>query len=396
MADKILFVDDDPNILAAFHRQLRKVFALETAQGGTEGLDAVARRGPFSVIVSDLRMPEMDGIQFLARVRSLAPDTVRMMLTGNADLHAAVAAVNEGHIFRFLTKPCAPEVLVKALSAGLEQYHLITAERELLEKTLRGTIKLLSDMLALVNPEAFGRATRITRLTKKIAHHMELDDVWQVETAASLSQLGCVMLPQEALKKLSAGQPLTAEEVQLYSMHPFIASDLLVNIPRMQGIAEIIAYQQKCFDGSGIPHEDRKGEGIPLGARILKVIIDYDTLEAAGMSKADILLELKNRTGQYDPKVMAALKAVIRVEEGYEVRQVSVGQLADGMILTRDVLTRDGRLLIARGYQVSQTMRERLKHFILKPGISEPISVLVYVTEKTEAPHTFSRSKGEA
>lgn len=394
MADKILFVDDDPNILAAFQRQLRKQFVLETAQGGNEGLEALVRRGPFSVIVSDLRMPEMDGIQFLSRVRSLAPDSVRMMLTGNADLHAAVAAVNEGHIFRFLTKPCAPEVLTKALSAGLGQYHLIIAERELLGKTLRGTIKVLSDVLALVNPEAFGRATRITRLVKKIALRMSVDDVWQVETAASLCQLGCVMLPPESLKKLSAGQPLTPEEVQLLDMHPFIASDLLVNIPRMHGIAEIIAYQGKHFDGSGIPHEVRKEGDIPLGARILKVVIDFDTLEARGISKADILLDLKRRSGYYDPKVIAALEAIVRVEEGYEVRQLAVAQLADGMILAQDVLTRDGRLLIARGYQVSKTMRERLKHFILKPGISEPISVLVYVTEKTATPHTGSQGTG--
>jgi response regulator RpfG family c-di-GMP phosphodiesterase len=290
MDDKILFVDDDPNILAAFQRQLRKKFIIETALGGKQGLEAVAEKGPFSVIVSDLRMPEMDGIQFLSQIRSVAPDSVRMMLTGYADLQAAMDAVNEGHIFRFLTKPCPLEFLTTALIGGIRQYQLIIAERELLEKTLRGSIKVLSEVLSLLNPEALGRATRIARHVKEIALHMDVTEVWQVETAATLSQIGCIMLPEEALMKLYRGQPLTEEESQLFNMHPFIASDLLVNIPRMQEIAEIIAYQEKHFDGSGIPHDARSGKEIPLGARILKVALDFDTLETGGMSSPTFLV----------------------------------------------------------------------------------------------------------
>src|SRR5208283_5528581 len=132
MPAKILFVDDDPDILAGFQRQLRKTFTVETALGGEQGLKAVSEQGPFSVIVSDLRMPGMDGIRFLSCVREAAPDSVRLMLTGNADLQAAIGAVNEGHIFRFLTKPCNPQTLSNAITAGIRQYQLICAERELL------------------------------------------------------------------------------------------------------------------------------------------------------------------------------------------------------------------------------------------------------------------------
>ncbi len=385
MTEKVLFVDDDPNILAAFQRHLRKQFAVQTALEGPRGLEAVRNDGPFAVIVSDLRMPQMDGIQFLSQVRALAPDSVRMMLTGNADLSAAVEAVNQGHIFRFLTKPCAAEVLTTALNAGIAQYRLVMAERELLEQTLRGTIKMLGEVLALLNPAAFGRASRITRYVREVALHLEAPDVWQLETAAALSQIGCIMLPEEALMKIYQGRSLSGEEGQLFTMHPSIASDLLTHIPRMERIAEIIAYQEKHFDGSGIPHDQRRGREIPLGARILKAVLDFDTLEAGKTPKSDIILSLKARAGLYDPKVLVALQAVIANEEGFETRLVRAAELTDGMILAQDVTTLDGRLLITRGYQVSKTMRERLKTYALKPGLKEPIRILIPLARDEKA-----------
>src|SRR4030067_3783918 len=154
MEEKILFVDDDPNILSAYQRQLRKQFTVDTALGGDLGLTAIANHGPYSVIVADMGMPGMNGVQFLSKVKEIAPDSVRMMLTGNADQHTAMSAINEGNIFRFLTKPCQPEVITKVLTAGIEQYRLVTAEKDLLEKTLNGRVKGLNDTLAIVNPTA--------------------------------------------------------------------------------------------------------------------------------------------------------------------------------------------------------------------------------------------------
>src|ERR687883_1975197 len=130
MAEKILCVDDEVNVLSAYQRSLRKDFDIHVANGGREGLETIKKNGPFAVIVSDMRMPEMDGVQFLARAKELAPESIRIMLTGNSDQQTAMEAVNEGHIFRFLTKPCPPEMLAKALTAGLEQYQLVRAERE--------------------------------------------------------------------------------------------------------------------------------------------------------------------------------------------------------------------------------------------------------------------------
>ena len=377
MPAKILFVDDDANILAGFERQLRKFFALETALGAKEGLDVINEKGPFSVIVSDLRMPEMDGIQFLSRVRETAPDSIRIMLTGYADLGTAINAVNEGYIFRFLTRPCERDVLVTALSSGVRQYDLVTAERELLERTLRGSLKVVSEILELVNPEAFGRASRITNYVREVGKRMRVADMWQLETAAALSQIGCVILPEDALKKLYQGRELTGEESQLFSMHPFVASDLLAHIPRLENIAEIIAYQEKNFDGSGIPMDSRSGGEIPLGARILKVVLDFDTLHVKGTEKIGSVEQLAGRAGLYDPEVLLALRDVVKNKGKFRKASVKVDELQDDMILEEDLLLRSGRLLVARGYKVNRTLRERLRSFCEKPGIKEPIEVLI-------------------
>ena len=384
MSVKILFVDDDPNILSSFQRQFRKMFTVFTAPGGQVGLEVISEYGPFAVIVSDLRMPGMDGIEFLSHARKSAPDSVRIMLTGNADLHTAIEAVNEGNIFRFLTKPCDQQSLVKALAAAVRQYQLITAEHEILEKTLRGSIKVLSEILQLVNPEAFGRASRIAHHAKKVARAMHAPNLWQIETAAALSQIGCVILPEAALKKIYCGQPLNAEESQLFSMHPVIASDLLSNIPRMQHVAEIIANQEKNFKDPDTPGDDGSGEQIPLGSRILRVVLDFDTLQARGLSESESFERLTKRTGRYDPEVLSAFDAALGLAPEFQEKVVLAADLADEMILAQDVRLEDGRLLVSRGYRVNRTLRERMKTFALRPGIREPIQVLVPTKAKGE------------
>ena len=240
MSEKILCVDDDANILQAYQRILHKEFAIETAKQGRAGLEAIRTRGPFAVIVSDLRMPEMDGIHFLTAVRECAPESVRIMLTGQADLNTAIAAVNEGNIFRFLTKPCPPETLGKALRAALEQHRLMEAERVLLKKTLIESVQVLTETLGLVNPAAFTRTSRVKRYVKHMAAQLHLPDVWQFELAAMLSQIGCVTLPPDVFDKVYAGQPLSKDEQQMFSDHPKVASNLLAKIPRLEAIACMI------------------------------------------------------------------------------------------------------------------------------------------------------------
>jgi DNA-binding NtrC family response regulator len=165
MSERVLFVDDEPQMLEAIHRTLRKQVDLRTARGGVEGLRVLHQEGPFVLVVSDMRMPVMNGAQFLAKVREQAPDTVRMILSGQSDFQATIAAVNEGHIYRFLSKPCPSDQLIAAVQDGLNQHRLLTAEKVLLEQTLSGAVKMLAEILGMVSPAASSRAGQLLQRT---------------------------------------------------------------------------------------------------------------------------------------------------------------------------------------------------------------------------------------
>lgn len=377
MDEKILFVDDDPNILSSHQRQLRKQFTIDTALGGELGLEAIATRGPFAVIVADMRMPGMDGIQFLSKVKGITPDSVRIMLTGNADQQTAIDAVNEGNIFRFLTKPCPPDSMAKALTAGIEQYRLVTAEKELLEKTLSGSVKVLTDILTLVNPTAFGRASRVQRLVRKISADLKVDKAWQMEIAAMLSQLGCITTPEDILAKVYSGTNLSEKELQVFQTHPKIGCDLIVNIPRLETVAAVIAYQEKNFDGSGVPCDAKRGEEIPLGARILKLALDFDSLTTSWNKNAEALVVIRERKGRYDPAIVKSLERVLTVEARYELKSVKVVELTPDMILAEDIKTSSGMLILAKGHEVNPSLRIHLKNWVQTRRILEPIKVFV-------------------
>lgn len=388
MVEKVLFVDDEPNVLAAFKRELRRQFEIETAENAEEGLRTIGAFGPFAVVVSDFNMPGIDGARFLSSVKQTAPDTVRIMLTGYASLETGIRAVNEGDIFRLLTKPCASDALSMALSAAIEQYRLIMAEKELLEKTLKGSVSVLSDILGLTNPEAFGRSSRIRDKVIWIARQMNIMDLWQLETAAMLSQIGCIVLPDRILKSLFEGQALAEEEKRLFETHPVLGSSLIGHIPRMEEVARIVAYQEKHFDGSGVPDDAVKGEAIPLGARILKVALDFDLMETEGVPKGSVLPLLKERVGFYDPEVIEALEGMLFARDEDKVREIRLNQLQPGMSLFEDLRTTNGLTLIARGQKVTGASLLRLKHFseTASHKVCEPFRVVLFHEEEERKP----------
>jgi len=174
MNRKVLCVDDDANILEAYQRNLRKQFSIDTAPGGEPALALMDSRGPYAVVVADMQMPGMNGVEFLIQSQRTAPDTARIMLTGNADQKTAVEAVNKGHIYQFLNKPCPPAMLALALENGIRQHSLITAERELLENTLNGSIKMLTEVLASTDPQSFGRGELLRNSMRAFAQSLKI------------------------------------------------------------------------------------------------------------------------------------------------------------------------------------------------------------------------------
>jgi response regulator RpfG family c-di-GMP phosphodiesterase len=383
MNTKILFVDDEPNVLSGFKRKLHKDFPLETALGGEQALAMMQDQGPFAVIVSDMQMPGMNGIEFLAKVEARAPDTVRMMLTGNADQKTAVEAVNRGHIFRFMSKPCETEFLAEMLKAALKQYSLITAERDLLEKTLHGSVKMLTDILSMLDPQSFSRAQRLRDYMSACARTFNIAQPWELEMAAALSRIGFVTIPAEVLKRQRSNQSLSSRETDLLARVPEIGAHLLSNIPRLEPVARIIRYQDKNFDGSGFPVEDVAGENIPIGSRILRVLSDLILMEdhEPGLGKAKALGKMGQCGGRYDPNVLKFVAAAFDVyvpaasKESAASRPILFKDLRMGHVLMSDVVTRDGTKLIMAGATVSSVLLAKLANFASLSGIQEPILV---------------------
>ena len=383
-AARILCVDDDPCVLSAYQRQLRKYFDVAVAAGGEEGLEQISAAGPFAVVVSDLRMPGMDGVAFLSRVRQASPDTVRMMLTGQADLDTAMQAVNEGNIFRFMSKPCAPETLMQSVASGVKQYHLVMAERELLEKTLSGSVKVLTDVLTLAAPAAFGRAARLQPLMRRLARTLGIGHSWQFEIAALLSQVGCISLTSDVLEKIYRGQLLTTPERRMFLAHPQVGHDLIANIPRLGSVAEIILYQEKDYNGGGVPENNVAGQDIPLGARALHATLDFDTLVAAGKSEAQAITTLRSRNGRYDPAVVDALGTATKEEtQTWQRRRVALADLIPGMVLAEEITTDRGLLLVSQGQEVTPSLLARLRNFARMATLKEPFEVRIVVADRT-------------
>ena len=368
---RVLCVDDEPYVLDGLRDNLRRSFEVETAESGAAGLELL-KRDPkgYEIVISDMRMPVMSGSVFLAEARRIAPDSVRILLTGYADTKAAVRAVNDGQIFRFLTKPCDVDELLRACAAALMHRRVMATERLLLEQTLRGSIQALTDVLALVNPAVFGQANRIKELSGRLAGKLDVGDAWEIEVAAMLSHVGAVTLPAETAERLRAGEALTAEEQAMVDRLPTVTEGILGHIPRLEGVLQIIANYGRRFDST-------EAEGtLPIGARILRVAVDADRFTAGGRDRATALEAMIASSGVYDPEVLMALAGIIaEARRSTRIREVKLRQLEVGMILADDVTTHAGQMLVPRGFTVTAGLVERLRNF--RPGIvREPFRIL--------------------
>jgi len=380
MPNKVLLVDDETNVLQAYTRVLRRRFDLEVALGGAEALASLARSGPFAVIVSDMRMPGMDGVELLAQVRERFPDTTRIMLTGNADQGTAMAAVNLGAIFRFLTKPCDPETLAQALEAGIRQYELVTAEKQLLEQTLKGTLEVLVELLSILDPISFGRAQTMGELAEGVARDLAMPTPWVLGIASILSQIGILTVPDALVTKLHTGGFLNSNEREIANRVPEIGSNLLKRIPRLEQVAEAIYYMNKNFNGTGFPADTLKGPDIPLGGRIIRVVADYLNLLATKGEPKLAIAEMEFRSSWYDLAVVRSLARVLKAMEPVaaetELRDLGLKELRLGQLLAGDIETASGLLLVPAGTRLGLTHLEKLRNFARLGGIREPISVV--------------------
>jgi response regulator RpfG family c-di-GMP phosphodiesterase len=303
-------------------------------------------------------MPGLSGSQFLQAVREKYPLIVRVLLTGETDLAEAVAAMNQAGLFRFLLKPGTRPVLLDTLRAAVAQYQLQIAERELLQKTLVGTMSALSDVLAIANPIAFGHVNRIQELALAVAKQMKLPEQWPLEFASLASQLGHIALPERTLRRLYAGESLSAEENAQVAKSAVVAERILKRIPRLGPVVDILS----VLATGRRTNASQASESI--GAEILRVVSAYEAVERTTASRDTAVHRLRAQAGRFDPEVMKALTELLGLEvAGDETVEVPISRVCVDMIVAEDVCTRTGVLLVPKGYRVSESFVARLGNF---------------------------------
>ncbi|MFS2007594.1 HD domain-containing phosphohydrolase [Duganella sp. CT11-25] len=412
----LLCVDDEPNILSSLRRLFRPAgYRVLLAESGAQGLEVLEKEA-VDLVISDMRMPEMNGAQFLAQVRARWPDTMRLLLTGYSDIQSIQDAINCGEIYRYITKPWEDgDILLVVRHAlerrGLEQEKLrletltlrqneelktlnqsLEAKVEARTRQLKAehdatmaangklktnfvtTIKIFSSMIELRAHNQPGHARLVADLARQIAVRMELDgrDSQDIFIAALLHDIGKIGFADDLLQT-----PLTmlkGESLALFRKHPVRAEELLMPLEDLRGSAAILRCQLERFDGNGFP-DGLAGLAIPLGARILALAADYYNLQQGAMVQRhlrpdeakSLILDASGK--RYDPHVVAAFRQIIDGGDtaGAGVEVLS-GELVPGMVLARDLVSRDGLMLLSVDHVLDARMIQQVQDFETKSG----------------------------
>jgi CheY-like chemotaxis protein len=378
---RVLFVDDDPNILDSFRRTFRAHLDFDTADCGQTALVMLREQGPYAVVVSDQRMPQMTGIALLREVHKAFPDIVRIMLTGNADQQTAIEAVNNGHIHRFLTKPCPPATILNAVQEGLRIWTRQQTERELLEQTLAGSLRVMTEVLATIHPATADQNPRMLRMMRHVVKTLHLSNGWQYDIAAMLSQIGCIALDADLLARVNAGYELGKEDEGLFQAHPEVGARLIRHLPRLDTAAAMIALQ---FTPLGEKLDKPLADLSPaeIGGHILQVAVRVDQAMRRGSSYKAALETLKGRAAGVRQDVLSALHGLGLESVVLESKPVRMRDLRIGQLLADDIQASNGITLAVKGQVISDLMLERIRAFDRGVGLREPFLIMVPLADE--------------
>jgi response regulator RpfG family c-di-GMP phosphodiesterase len=420
----VLAVDDEPNIVSALRRTLRsRGFTVHTALGGAEGLQVLESQS-VDVIISDMRMPEMTGAQFLHAARQKLPEAVRILLTGYADITSTIEAVNHGEIFRYLSKPWEDEVLLSVVNDGLErkrlarerdqllaltkeqnaqlQRHAEELEQKVQERTrdlqkatdevkaaharisadFQGTVKVLSTILEQRPGLTGGVSRRVAEKVKNLGPRVGLcnEELQDTIYAALLEDLGKLTFSEQWLT--TPLHALNARDRDEFMKHPLHADGYLMSLQSLRGAGRVLRSLYERWDGKGMPAH-LKGDAIPLGARVLRAASEYERLRAGSLetrafTHQDACNWLKNGSEtRFDPKVSAALVELLNEEANtVPTRTLPVSGLKPGMVLAQDLTAGIGVLLLSKDHLLDDPMIRRLDAF--QRRIGKDLQVTVY------------------
>lgn len=362
MPARVLFVDDDVALLKSIQRNLCFDYDLSIAESGQHGLELIKNQKPYSVIVTDMRMPIMDGIRFINEARKITPDSIFLMLTGNQDIDTSIKAVNQGQVFRFLTKPCETEDIKTAIEIAHRQFELVQTEKELLHKTFVGAISLMMDVVESVHPDTLQQAQRIDAIMRACEESLGVSGNWEFRLVARVSLVGFTLMPCDEQIKLQQLGPAEKESQLLLEKMALTSSRLMGRIPRLERVTEILR-KQATADCSAFK-EPYEGNDPDLGAVLLRVAMYWCNLIHHGLCPKEALREILQILPELPPQVQNALLELDSPNADRHPVEVKLRDLAEGMVLYDDLLSEDGALLLRSGRRLTQSVIEKMKlHF---------------------------------
>lgn len=417
LCNRVMLIDDEPGVLRALERVLRREPVEVTSTSSPAELLRAIQAEEYAVIVSDQRMPEISGTELLEQTRAIAPDAVRITLTGYADKDAAIDAINRGSVSRFLTKPWEDDVLRREINDAVASYNLRAENRRLQELTRRqnaelrelnenlearvagrtaeitrlnhdlrrgfaASIFVIAQLGEMHSPVVGSHSKRVARLAQALAEELGLsrEEVFTIYSAALLHDIGMTALPAELVSRDFAA--LNQGEREMLKRHVVEGERITGMVPNLSDAAPLVRGHHERWNGAGYP--DRlAGSQIPLGARIIAVCDAYDhalnsRTRFAQSSPASALAEVVRYSGeQFDPRLVEALETHLKDElDAPEPAEVGLRDLRAGMVLAGHVETTRGLLLLKSGTELTADHLHKLRTFRLSDPIAEPIAVL--------------------
>jgi response regulator RpfG family c-di-GMP phosphodiesterase len=305
--ERVLIVDDDINLLKGLKRNLCKYYDVDTAPGGEEALAQLESDGPYQVLLVDMNMPVMNGIEFLEEARKISPEAIPLMLTGNADQSTAVQAINQGKVFHFLNKPCPAEEIRKFIGDAMNEYNLSLVQGPHSAQVVEGSIQLMQDLAAQSSPFSKQERAVLENVVSEICGVVPDADEEMMLTAVPMMSLYLTYLPSSIRMAAAYNRKMHPHEQKAVANALTRAHDLLSSIPPLAPIAGAVLYHKKNYDGRGIPLDDIKEKEIPLGARILRIATDYAEIKKQGLERKYAVARLCRRLGAFDPEILDAL-----------------------------------------------------------------------------------------
>jgi response regulator RpfG family c-di-GMP phosphodiesterase len=376
---KILLVDDEPHILKSYARGLRKEFDMTTLTSPLEAIKLVEEHEqPFAVIVSDYNMPEMMGDVFLKTCHELSPDSVRVLLSGKTDIESIISCINEGHIFRFLLKPCGLPQMQQTLQESVRQFEILNTEKILFGQTLIATVQICVDFLTIHQPLVFTHVSKQKKQVELLCDQFDIQHKWRYTIAALLSHLGAVLLDSPKLLNILEKSKVTPDEQVFLNEMLKVSSKLISPIPKLELITDIILHHQTALDklskNPSLPIQQQAP--LTIGCQLLYCTSHFNRLQASGQDIKEIIKNMLQQPNVFHVDIVKGLIKLPNKTDSIKAK-VKIGDLTETMTAAMNIYDDNNNLIIVEGQLLNDVCISKLQQLLREHNIQPWIEVFI-------------------